>query len=222
MKTLGPRSHLRAPYRGVWSQSSEEPEELKERLVTLASCTDCCQNFGRIWICQIFGWESYLSCSTFVVQLILKGIVPDCELVLIPLKYVVNSEEEKFKYHTRKMWYCSWQPLRFDPPPSVWSLADPMQSCERSLPMSPGWSFELSFFLFPATQLLGHAKTFNSRANKTELPQIWQDFDGYSFNTGIIAFNIQYSILAFNTGILARSLAFVAPQWGAMCAPASM
>ena len=47
------------------------------------------------------------------------------------------------------MWYC-WQPLRFDPPPSVWNLADPRQSCDWSLPMSPGLSLSLVWFWFLA------------------------------------------------------------------------
>ena len=49
----------------------------------------------------------------------------------------------------RMMWYC-WQPLRFDRPPSVWNLADPRQSCDWSLPMSPGLSLSFVWFWFLA------------------------------------------------------------------------
>ena len=48
--TLGPKSHPQAPYRGVWSQSSEEPEKSKEKVISLASCKIFAE-FGGFWIC---------------------------------------------------------------------------------------------------------------------------------------------------------------------------
>lgn len=140
------------------------------------------------------------------MQLILKGIVPYCELVFLPLEYDVNIDDEEKKQislkkdvillATSKIWSATLC-LKLGWPKAVLWL----------VPANVTWfEFKFSLVLIPCQYDLAAQRLFIHEPSKTELPWVWQDFDEYSFDTGR----------------LARSLAFVAPQWGAMCAPASM